>query len=176
MRIKKNWLKCKKLFDDLYAMIITCIHLKYVWISYSFKFINFKYLNLLYRTYNFFPFSNIFTIIRARRRKFMLIELSCYSNTFLPFSISLLTFLRLHIETGDVLSTWLPVTPLEVSWLELETVRLSKRPRGRERGREYRLFFMLKRPHAPRRPYGALFRQIGRKTSLLATYATDKSY
>lgn len=73
-------------------------------------------------------------------------------------------------------STWLPATPLEVSWLGLETVRLSERPRGRKGGPEYRLFFMLKQPHAPRRPYGALFRQIGRKISLLATYATDKLY
>lgn len=60
-------------------------------------------------------------------------------------------------------STRLPATPLEVTWLGLETVRLSKRPRGRKGGPECRLFFMLKQPHAPRRPCGALFRQIGRK-------------
>lgn len=48
-------------------------------------------------------------------------------------------------------STWLPVTPLEVSRLGLKTVCLSERPRGRKGGAECRLFFILKQPHAPRR-------------------------
>lgn len=97
----------------------------------------------------------------------------CYSPLFRIF---LLTFLRLHIETDGVFFHAVADNPSRGLLTRMETVRLSKRPRGRKGGPEYRLFFMLKQPHAPRRPYGALFRQIGWKISLLATYATDKLY
>lgn len=61
------------------------------------------------------------------------------------------TFLRLSYRDQRFFSTWLPVTPLEVSWLELKTVRFSGRPRGRKEGPKCCLFFILKQPHAPRR-------------------------
>lgn len=98
------------------------------------------------------------------------------SRIFSLFRIFLLTFLRLHIETDGVFFHAVADNPSRGLLTRMETVRLSKRPRGRKGGPEYRLFFMLKQPHAPRRPYGALFRQIGWKISLLATYATDKLY
>lgn len=76
-----------------------------------------------------------------------------FARVFPLFSIFPLTFPRLSYwnRRRFFFSTWLPVTPLEVSWLGLKTVRLSERPRGRKGGPKCRLFFILMQPHAPRR-------------------------
>lgn len=87
--------------------------------------------------------------LRLRDSRYSLDYSRMYSRSSV-FSLSL--FLVFHIETdGGFFSTWLPVTPLKVSWLELKTVRLSERPRGRKGGPKCRLFFILMQPHAPRR-------------------------
>lgn len=116
--------------------------------------VNFK----LYRFVDikiFFPlsFPRMLKIIRARHVEFTSTEFPA-----IRACISALQYFPSHFSSSFIskpmaffFSTWLPVTPLEVSRLGLKTVCLSERPRGRKGGAECRLFFILKQPHAPRR-------------------------
>jgi len=95
----------------------------------------------------------------------------CTGRASSPLAIFRLAFLRLHIETGGAFSTWLPAAPLELSRLGSETVRLSARPRGRKGAP---LVFYVEA--AARASSRTLFRQIVRKSSLLASYMQLTNY